>query len=230
MPSASDGRARSDARTDFDPPRARELRARWVERLDRSGELKSERTRTAFLQVPRHAFIPPALPLEEAYSDGPVPIGCGQTLLAPVVVACMTEALELTGGERVLHVGTGSGYQAALLSELAAEVHTIERVHDLARRAARVLAALGCSNVFVRAGDGSAGWSERAPFDRVIVSAAAERVAGPWLDQLASAGAIVVPLGGAWGGQRLMRYRRRFVGDLEAEDLGALTFVGVLYG
>ncbi len=227
MLSARDRSVRRAARIDFDPPRARDLRSRWVEELDRAGELSDGPTRVAFLQVPRHAFVPGGVPLDDVYSFRPVLIGCGQMLLPPAVVARMTEALELTGRERVLHVGTGSGYHAALLSELAAEVHTIELVGALARRAAAVLAELGCSNVSVRTSDGGAGWPERAPFDRVAVAAATERAEPAWFDQLGMSGIVVAPTGGPWGGQRLTRYRRRAHG-VTTEDLGPVAFVPLL--
>ena len=163
---------------EFDPPRARELRSRLVGQLERGGEIRDDRVREALLRVPRHLFVAPGTPLDEAYADRSLPIGHGQAIAQPSVVARTTEALELSGTERILEIGTGSGYHAAVLSELAAEVHSIEALEPLARRAARVLADLGCSNVVVRAGEGSDGWPRRAPFDRVVSGAATEEGPG----------------------------------------------------
>jgi protein-L-isoaspartate(D-aspartate) O-methyltransferase len=212
---------------EFDPPRARELRSRLVEQLERGGEIRDDRVREALLRVPRHLFVAPGTPLDEAYADRSLPIGHGQAIAQPSVVARMTEALELSGTERILEIGTGSGYHAAVLSELAAEVHSIEALEPLARRAARVLADLGCSNVVVRAGEGSDGWPRRAPFDRVVSGAATEEVPKAWIDQLCDAGFVVAPVGGAWGGQRLLR-TLRYDGQTRVDDLGAIAFVPLL--
>jgi protein-L-isoaspartate(D-aspartate) O-methyltransferase len=145
-------------------------------------------------KVPRHLFVPEAL-AGEAYGDHPLPIGHGQTISQPFVVAFMTEALGLRGGETVLEVGTGSGYQAAVLAEIAARVYTIEIVAPLAEEARERLARLGYRNVEVRAGDGYQGWPEAAPFDAVIVTAAAPRVPEPLKQQLKDGGRLVIPVG-----------------------------------
>jgi protein-L-isoaspartate(D-aspartate) O-methyltransferase len=214
---------------EFDPPRARELRSRLVEQLERGGELRDGRVREALLRIPRHLFVPAETPLDHAYADHSVPIGHGQAIAQPSVVARMTEALELSGTERILEIGTGSGYHAAVLSELAAEVLSIEALEPLARRAAHLLAEIGCSNVVVRAGDGNEGWSRRAPFERIVSGAAAEEVPKAWIDQLSEGGFVVAPVGGAWGGQRLVRVLR-YEGQTRMDDLGAIAFVPLLAG
>ncbi|OFW14918.1 MAG: protein-L-isoaspartate O-methyltransferase [Acidobacteria bacterium RIFCSPLOWO2_12_FULL_67_14] len=146
--------------------------------------------------VPRHLFVPEPL-RSRAYDDRPLPIGEGQTISQPFIVAFMTEALGVSARRRVLEIGTGSGYQAAVLSRLAKEVYTIEIVPALARRAADTLKSLGHSNVHVREGDGYAGWPEHAPFDRIMVTAAPERIPPPLLEQLAPGGRMMIPVGGA---------------------------------
>jgi protein-L-isoaspartate(D-aspartate) O-methyltransferase len=209
-----------------DPPRARQLRAHLVEHLVRMGDVRSPRVRDALLRVPRHLFVPPPFSLEQAYANHPAPIGLGQTISQPTIVATMTEALELRGSERVLEVGTGSGYQAAVLSLLASEVFSIEFFPELAKRAAHVLMALGCSNVRVRAGDGTGGWPEHAPFDRIIATAAAARVPSAWLAQLGDPGMLVTPVETALG-QELVRFRKHN-GLIQRDHLGPVSFVPLL--
>jgi protein-L-isoaspartate(D-aspartate) O-methyltransferase len=145
-------------------------------------------------KVPRHELVPEAM-RARAYSDTPLPIGYGQTISQPYVVAFMTQSLEPKPTDRVLEVGTGSGYQAAVLAELVAEVYTIEIVEDLAQRARADLQRLGYTNVFVRAGDGYAGWPEAAPFDAIIVTCAPENVPQPLIDQLKDGGRMIIPVG-----------------------------------
>lgn len=145
--------------------------------------------------VPRHLFVPPD-ELAWAYADGPLPIGEGQTISQPYIVALMTDLLDLQPGARVLEVGTGSGYQAAILGKLAAEVHTVEFVPHLAQEAAARLERLGFTNVHVHVGDGSLGWPEAAPYDGILVTAAGPEVPPPLLEQLAEGGRLVVPVGG----------------------------------
>jgi protein-L-isoaspartate(D-aspartate) O-methyltransferase len=156
--------------------------------------IRDPRALAAMRKVPRHLFVPAALG-RDAYSDHPLPIGHGQTISQPYIVAFMTEALGLRGGETVLEVGTGSGYQAAVLAEIAARVYTIEIVAPLAEEARERLARLGYRNVEVRAGDGYQGWAEKAPFDAVIVTAAAPRVPEPLKQQLKDGGRLVIPVG-----------------------------------
>jgi len=148
----------------------------------------------AMRRVPRHLFVPEAS-RREAYDDHPVPIGHGQTISQPYIVAFMTQALGLKGGERVLEIGTGSGYQAAVLSHIAGQVHTIEIVAPLADEAGERLKRLGHRNVAVRAGDGYRGWPEAAPFDAIIVTAAAPRIPEALKSQLAEGGRLILPLG-----------------------------------
>ena len=148
----------------------------------------------AMRKVERHRFVPAAL-IANAYDDSPLPIGFDQTISQPYIVAYMTEALGVERRHIVLEIGTGSGYQAALLGELAASVYTIEIVPQLAQRASATLESLGYSNVHVRAGDGYAGWPEQAPFDRIMVTAAPEEIPKPLIDQLAPQGRLVIPVG-----------------------------------
>jgi protein-L-isoaspartate(D-aspartate) O-methyltransferase len=164
-----------------------------AEQIEARG-VRDEKTLAALRKVERHRFVPTrAVPL--AYEDHPLPIGHEQTISQPYIVAFMTEALRLKGGETVLEVGTGSGYQAAVLAEIAAKVYTIEIVEPLAAESKERLKRLGYDNVEVRAGDGYAGWLEAAPFDAVIVTAAAPRIPEPLKQQLKDGGRLVIPVG-----------------------------------
>jgi protein-L-isoaspartate(D-aspartate) O-methyltransferase len=196
-----------------------------TEQLESRG-IRDARVLDAMRRVPRHRFVPPEL-LGHAYDDTPLPIGEQQTISQPYIVALMSEALGLpAAGGRVLEIGTGSGYQAAVLSLLAREVYSIEIFADLAERAAARLEELGYSNVQVLVGDGSRGWPERAPFDRVLSTAATPKVPASWLQQLADGGLLVAPVGGE-GRQRLLRFRKRG-GRTTMEDLGWVAFVPLL--
>jgi protein-L-isoaspartate(D-aspartate) O-methyltransferase len=157
-------------------------------------------------RVPRERFVA-AAERELAYADHPLGIGCGQTISQPYIVGLMTEMLGLVGTERVLEIGTGSGYQAAILAELAGEVFSVERHAGLAESAGRLLAELGCRNVRLRVGDGTLGWPEQAPFDAIIVTAAAPRVPPSLKSQLADGGRLVIPVGCGFG-QQLLAVRR----------------------
>jgi protein-L-isoaspartate(D-aspartate) O-methyltransferase len=174
-----------------DPDRARE--AMVSTQIEKRG-VRDARTLAAMRKVPRHLFVPPLL-AGQAYDDHPLPIGHDQTISQPYIVAFMTEALGLRGGETVLEVGTGSGYQAAVLAEIASRVYTIEIVEPLAREARQRLERLGYRNVEVRAGDGYLGWPEAAPFDAIMVTAAAPRVPEPLKQQLKDGGRLVIPVG-----------------------------------
>jgi protein-L-isoaspartate(D-aspartate) O-methyltransferase len=158
----------------------------------------------AMRTVPRHRFVPDA-PLPQAYGDYPLPIGHGQTISQPYIVAFMAEAAEISRGDRVLEIGTGSGYGAAVLAELAAEVYTIEIVTELAEEAQRVLSLLGYENVQVRTGNGWLGWPEHAPYDAVVVTAAPDEVPPMLVQQLAVGGTLVVPVGGVFQTLRVLR-------------------------
>ena len=159
-------------------------------------DITNRRVLAAMGKVPRHELVPPAV-RSFAYADHPLPIGHGQTISQPFIVAFMTEKLDPKPADRVLEIGTGSGYQAAVLSGLVAEVHTIEIVEPLAHRAEADLKRLGYTNVFVRAGDGYKGWPEAAPFDTVIVTCAPDHVPQPLVDQLKEGGRMIIPVGEA---------------------------------
>ncbi len=172
-----------------------------------SRDVRDPRVLAALRHVPRHLFVP-AGSRSAAYEDHPVTIGHGQTISQPYIVAFMTELLELRGNERVLEIGTGSGYQTAILAELCASVFSMERIPELAERAHEALRGLGYGNVQVRTGDGSAGWPEKAPFDRILVTAAAPEVPAALADQVGDNGLIVLPVGDMRGTQELVIARK----------------------
>ena len=181
----------------------------------------------ALRAVPRERFVPPAL-ARFAYEDRPLPIEAGQTISQPFIVAVMAQAAGLEPGARVLEIGTGSGYGAAVLSRLAAEVYTVERVGALAEAARDRLAALGYANVHVREGDGSLGWSEHAPYDAIVVTAGGPRVPEALLSQLASGGRLIMPVGSGALHQRLVRVTRTDALAYRYEDLEAVAFVPLI--
>ena len=178
----------------------RERERMVAEQLVKRG-IADPRVLEAMRSVPRHLFVDEAL-RDRAYGDHPLPIGEGQTISQPFMVARMTELLRLTGREKVLEIGTGSGYQAAVLSRVAARVCTVERIAKLAARARQTLEAIGASNVWVRAADGTVGWADEAPFDRILVAAGGPSVPPPLVEQLAEGGRLVMPVG-AEDAQRL---------------------------
>lgn len=193
-----------------------------VDRQIRARGVRSARVVAAMLAVPRHLFVPPGLQ-DAAYGDHPLPIGSGQTISQPYIVAVMTELLAVEPGDRVLEIGAGSGYQAAILGRLAAEVWTVERLPELAGLAERNLAGVGAENVHVVTADGTMGLPEHAPYDRIIVTAATPSVPQPLFDQLADGGRLVAPVGSREL-QYLMCYTRK--GDaIVPASWGAVCFV-----
>lgn len=181
-------------------------RQQMVERQLRKRGIRDERVLAAMLSVPRHQFVLAEL-APEAYADRPLPIGQGQTISQPFMVAAMAEALRLSGGERVLEIGAGSGYQAAVLSLLAREVHAVEMREDLAVSCGERLARLGYGNVQVHVGDGTLGWPDEAPFEAILVTAAAPDIPPPLEAQLAEGGRLVLPVGSP-DEQRLLRVEK----------------------
>jgi protein-L-isoaspartate(D-aspartate) O-methyltransferase len=178
----------------------------------------------AMRRVPRHLFVPPSQ-RRLAYTDGPLPIGEGQTISQPYIVALMTELARPGPDDRVLEVGTGSGYQAAVLAELVEHVYTVELEESLARLAEKVLRELNFDNVTVRAGDGYTGWPEHAPFDIIMVTAAPDHVPAPLIEQLAPGGRMVVPVGPTGAVQELRLIEKRADGSLETTDVSGVMFV-----
>ena len=188
-----------------------------------AGGIRNPEVLQAMTDVPRHEFVPSAL-RPYAYADGPLPIGHGQTISQPFIVAYMTQALELTKQESVLEVGTGSGYQAAILGKLAKQVYSIEIVPPLAESAKGVLSKLGFENVHVRLGDGYLGWPEKAPFDAIIVTCAPDHVPEPLISQLKEGGRLVIPVGEAGGVQQLVLLRKRN-GQISKDKMLDVRFV-----
>jgi len=178
----------------------------------------------AMRRVPRHQFVP-AEYLDQAYDDHPLPIGFGQTISQPYIVALMSEKLGLEPGDRVLEIGTGSGYQAAALAEMGMQVYTIEIIPELADPAAARLQSLGYTDVQVRAADGYWGWLEEAPFDAIIVTAAPDHVPQPLVEQLKPGGRMVIPIGPVGAFQTLWQFVADESGELIAHNLGAVSFV-----
>jgi len=200
-----------DPRDEFVRERSRMV----AEQIEARG-IRDPRVLTALLRVPRHRFVPTDL-AADAYRDHPLPIGHGQTISQPYIVAYMTEALELRPSDKVLEIGTGSGYQAAVLAEAADEVFSVEIVADLADRATRLLRDLGYANVRVRHADGYAGWPEHAPFDAIMVTAAPDHVPEPLVQQLASGGRMIIPVGA--GDQELRVIRKTEQGLVERSTI-----------
>ncbi len=187
--------------------------------------IRDERVLQAMRKVPRHRFVDPDM-AGEAYADHPLPIGDGQTISQPYIVALMTEALGLTGTEKTLEIGTGSGYQTAVLAELSKEVYTVERIRPLLERAEETLKGLGYRNVHFKAFDGTLGWPEHAPYEAAIVTAGAPAIPGPLKDQLAEGGRIVIPIGNRYS-QELVKIIKTDEG-FEEEYLGGCRFVNLV--
>jgi protein-L-isoaspartate(D-aspartate) O-methyltransferase len=184
--------------------------------------IRDPRLLDVMLRVPRHRFVPPPL-IDRAYDDGPLAIGEGQTISQPYIVAAMTELLDLHGTENVLEIGTGSGYQAAVLAELARSVHTVERYPYLAQRASAILHELGYMNIFVHVADGSLGWQPAAPYQAILVTAAAPDIPQPLIDQMDEGARLVIPIGNRYG-QDLERWRKSS-GKMVRENIFPVAFV-----
>ncbi len=233
------GPAASAAQTEeeeaWEPPRPPAAQERVDERRamvhgqlaqpsDSRDAVTAERVLTAMRTVPRHVFIPERR-RARAYTDGPLPIGYGQTISQPYIVGKMTELLDIEAGDKVLEIGTGSGYQAAVLGQLTPEVYTIEIIDDLAARADGDLDAQGYADVKRRQGDGYFGWEEAGPFDAIIVTAAAGHVPPPLWEQLKPEGRMVIPIGGPYEVQRLILLRKTEEGKRRSRTVMAVRFV-----
>lgn len=193
--------------------------------LLRDRGIHDERVLAALAEVPRERFVPPEI-RHQAWDDNALPIGCGQTISQPLIVAWMTELLELTGSEHVLEIGTGTGYQTAILARLARQVVSVERIPELSITAAQRLAELNIRNVELVVGDGSLGWPECAPYDAILAAAGAPQLPQPLYDQLAPGGRLVLPIGDAQQ-QDLQRIRRTPTGPA-IESLGGCRFVPLI--
>jgi protein-L-isoaspartate(D-aspartate) O-methyltransferase len=183
-----------------------------------------ERVMAALAKVPRHRFVSPDQE-RGAYLNRPLPIGSGQTISQPFIVALMTDFMDVKSTDKVLEIGTGSGYQAAVLAELAHTVYTIEIIESLAREAAARFKTLGYRNIVAKAGDGYHGWPEHAPFDSIMVTAAARDIPQPLIDQLKAGGRLVIPIGSQIGGQMLVAVEKLQDGKISRRDILAVRFV-----
>jgi protein-L-isoaspartate(D-aspartate) O-methyltransferase len=222
------GAACAQQTDDFAAARARLLKEIEEDFRDTAGSTGRSRIDPRVLaalgRVPRHRFVPAHL-ADHAYDNRPLPIGYDQTISQPFIVALMTDLAEPKPTDRVLEVGTGSGYQAAVLAELVARVYTIEIVRPLGERAAELLGALGYRNIETRIGDGYAGWPEAAPFDAIIVTAAPDHMPQPLVDQLAPGGRLIAPVGGRFGVQHLQLLRKEADGRAVTRSVLAVRFV-----
>ena len=188
--------------------------------------IKDKRVINAMLTIPRHLFVPEEALWSQAYSDFPLPIGEKQTISKPYIVALMTEAIELKGAERILEIGTGSGYQTAILSMLAEKVYSIERISSLAARARKVLDSINCSNVVIKIGDGTLGWPEESPYDAILTTAAAPEIPKCYIDQLKIGGRLIIPVGDVYS-QVLVKVIKTKDGIIK-QDMGGCRFVKLI--
>lgn len=207
--------------------RLRRERERMVDRQIAARGIRDPHVLEAMRTVPRHAFVADDL-RHMAYDDRPLPIDAGQTISQPYIVALMTEAAGVAPRQRVLEVGTGSGYAAAVLSRIAAEVFTLDRHETLVADASARLAALGCRNIRLKAGDGTLGWPEAAPFDAIVVAAGGPEVPPALPRQLKVGGRLLIPIGGPGEKQRLLRVTRHGPDAFESDDLGPVAFVPLI--
>ena len=203
----------------------RVARERMVNNQLVSRGIKDKGILRAMGKIHRHLFIEEAL-IAEAYNDHPLPIGHKQTISQPYIVALMTEALELTGKEKTLEIGTGSGYQTAILAELSEKVYTIERIRPLMEQARALLNELGYTNILFKSYDGTLGWEEYAPFDAVIITAGAPKIPGPLLNQLGDGGRMIIPIGDKFS-QELIKVTK-VKDDYEEKNLGGCRFVDLI--
>ncbi|MES0446222.1 MAG: protein-L-isoaspartate(D-aspartate) O-methyltransferase [Desulfobacterales bacterium] len=206
-----------------DTPKYREARKEMVSTQIRLRGVSNKDVLSAMIEVPRHSFVPKKL-VSQAYEDHPVPIGQGQTISQPYVVALMTESLKLKGDERVLEIGTGSGYQAAILSRVAKEVYSIEIKERLYKKASKVLQSMGFTNVKTRHGDGYFGWAEAAPFDCIMITAAIDHIPPPLLKQLKQGGRLILPLGNPFSYQNLSLVTK-YDNDYSVRQITGVLFV-----
>lgn len=201
------------------------LRKKMVEEQLLPRGIKDPRVLQAFQKVPRHKFVPEKYQ-DCAYGDFPLAIGEGQTISQPYMVALMTECLELSGGEHILEIGTGSGYQAAILAELTAQVYSIERVAVLAERARTLLRDLGYDNIHIKVDDGTLGWQKNAPYDRIIITAGAPDIPEPLIEQLNINGKLVIPIGSKFS--QVLTVVTKYKTGIQTEEICGCVFVPLL--
>ncbi len=204
-------------------------RKNMVERQIVARGVRDKKVLEAMESVPRHLFIPEEF-RQYSYYDQPLPIGLGQTISQPYIVALMTEMLDVDNDDIILEIGTGSGYQAAVLSKIVKEVYTIEIIEDLGLQAEERLKSLGFNNVYVKIADGSLGWPDRAPFDAIIVTAAAEKIPDPLIKQLKSGGKMVIPVDSSFLGQDLLIVEKDESGEISIEKTIPVRFVPLVEG
>jgi len=202
------------------------MRHRMVKEQLEGRDIKDKKVLDVFQKVARHRFIDPRF-YKDAYSDFPLPIDNGQTISQPYIVALMVQLLEINQNDKVLEIGTGSGYETAILAELASRVYSIERIDILAEKAARVLDELGYKNIMIKTGDGTTGWNDFKPFDKIIVTASGKDVPGPLLDQLKAPGKLAMPVGSKFS-QTLLLVEKNSKGDILEKGICGCTFVPLI--
>ncbi len=202
------------------------LRKQMVQKYVIEAGIKDPGVIEAMLRVPRHFFVEKALEYK-AYRGSSLPIGFGQTISHPTTVALMTQALEISGDEKVLEIGTGSGYQAAILAQMGVKVYSIERIPELAAKARSAFERMGLYSIAVKIGDGHLGWPQFAPFDRIILTAHSEQIPPPLIDQLAAGGILIMPMGKKFN-QKLTRFRKDEHGKIRWEIISDVHFVPLI--